>query len=196
MDLVRGAVLRGFTGGRQVRPQALEPRITDHIGRIVIVGIARPLLVGISCIRQAGPPPLNRLAPLRVQVQRHLVPVVNFSHHPGQHANEAHHCTVHLLNRPCTVWNGWRAFRDPTAHTAAAPLRTTERGGFVTGAAGMGPVAVTTKWPHQVRGYYETVFDARLSDYIDEMITGVRFDLDVSSATSETGNSASGWRWA
>ena len=36
-------------------------------------------------------------------------------------------------------------------------------GGFVTGVAGMGHVAITTKKPHQMRGYYSTVFDARLS---------------------------------
>src|SRR6516225_1364020 len=41
------------------------------------------------------------------------------------------------------------------------------RGGFVTGEAGIGHVAVTSKKPHQIRGYYDTVFDARLTDYID-----------------------------
>jgi len=63
------------------------------------------------------------------------------------------------------------------ARMAASPLRTSVRGGFVTGAAGMGHVAVTTKWPHQVRGYYQTVFDARLSDFIDETINGVKFKI-------------------
>ncbi|OBI36967.1 VOC family protein [Mycobacterium colombiense] len=61
--------------------------------------------------------------------------------------------------------------------TGAVPLRTAARGGFVTGAAGMGHVAVTTKRPHQVRGYYQTVFDARLSDYIDETISGLKFKI-------------------
>ena len=51
------------------------------------------------------------------------------------------------------------------------------RGGFVTGAAGMGHVAVTTTRPHQVRGYYNTVFDARLTDYIDETISGLKFKI-------------------
>ena len=37
-------------------------------------------------------------------------------------------------------------------------------GGFVTGDGGIGHVAVTTKKPHQTRGYYDTVFDARLSE--------------------------------
>jgi 2,3-dihydroxybiphenyl 1,2-dioxygenase len=64
-----------------------------------------------------------------------------------------------------------------SARTAAAPLRTAAHGGFVTGAAGMGHVAVTTKWPHQVRGYYQTVFDARLTDYIDETISGMKFKI-------------------
>ncbi len=63
------------------------------------------------------------------------------------------------------------------ARTAATPLQLVARGGFVTGAAGMGHVAVTTTRPHGVRGYYNTVFDARLSDYIDETISGVKFKI-------------------
>ncbi|CAJ1497812.1 VOC family protein [[Mycobacterium] kokjensenii] len=52
-------------------------------------------------------------------------------------------------------------------------LRMVNVGGFVTGASGIGHVALTTKHPHQMRGYFSTVFDARLSDYIDETISGV-----------------------
>jgi 2,3-dihydroxybiphenyl 1,2-dioxygenase len=63
------------------------------------------------------------------------------------------------------------------ARTGAAPLRMATGGGFVTGAAGMGHVAVITTKPHQVRGYYNTVFDARLSDYIDETISGIKFKI-------------------
>ncbi len=51
------------------------------------------------------------------------------------------------------------------------------RGGFVTGAHGIGHVAVTSKRPEQVRDYYGTVFDARLSDYIDETISGMKFKI-------------------
>jgi 2,3-dihydroxybiphenyl 1,2-dioxygenase len=50
-------------------------------------------------------------------------------------------------------------------------------GGFVTAEVGMGHVALTTKKPHLVRGYYNTVFDARLSDYIDETISGVKLKI-------------------
>jgi len=41
----------------------------------------------------------------------------------------------------------------------------------------MGHVAIATKKPHQMRGYYSTVFDARLSDYIDETISGLKFKI-------------------
>jgi 2,3-dihydroxybiphenyl 1,2-dioxygenase len=51
------------------------------------------------------------------------------------------------------------------------------RGGFVTGESGIGHVALTSKKPHQVRGYYNTVFDARLTDYIDETISGLKFKI-------------------
>jgi len=41
----------------------------------------------------------------------------------------------------------------------------------------MGHVAITAKKPQQMRGYYNTVFDARLSDYIDETISGVKLKI-------------------
>lgn len=61
--------------------------------------------------------------------------------------------------------------------TDTAPLHMVAGGGFVTGAAGLGHVAVTTTKPHQVRGYYDAVLDARLSDYIDETIGGLKFKI-------------------
>ncbi|MGV0733185.1 VOC family protein [Mycolicibacter sinensis] len=63
------------------------------------------------------------------------------------------------------------------AGSAATPLTMAVRGGFVTGEAGIGHVAITTKKPHQMRGYYNTVFDARLSDFIDETLSGVKVKI-------------------
>lgn len=63
------------------------------------------------------------------------------------------------------------------AQPAAASLRLAARGGFVTGAAGLGHVAVTTTKPDQLHGYYAAVLDARLSDYIDETISGLKFKI-------------------
>ena len=62
------------------------------------------------------------------------------------------------------------------AHTTSMPLEI-PGGGFVTGAGGMGHVALATKKPHLVRGYYNHVFDARLSDYIDETINGMKLKI-------------------
>jgi 2,3-dihydroxybiphenyl 1,2-dioxygenase len=58
-----------------------------------------------------------------------------------------------------------------------APLDTAVRGGFVTGESGIGHVAVTSTKPQQVQGYYDAVFDARLTDYIDETIGGLKFKI-------------------
>ncbi|MCV7197488.1 VOC family protein [Mycobacterium angelicum] len=63
------------------------------------------------------------------------------------------------------------------ARRSATPLDMAVRGGFVTGDGGIGHVAVTSKQPQQVRDYYGTVFDARLSDYIDETISGLKFKI-------------------
>lgn len=52
--------------------------------------------------------------------------------------------------------------------------------GWVTGDAGMGHVALTSTRPTLVRGYYDTVFDARdarLTDCIDETISGVKLRI-------------------
>lgn len=63
-----------------------------------------------------------------------------------------------------------------TARTASLSLDI-PGSGFVTGTGGMGHLAITTKKPHQVRGYYDHVFDARLSDYIDEAINSMKLKI-------------------
>ena len=63
-----------------------------------------------------------------------------------------------------------------TPKTSAEPLRMLASG-FVTGDAGMGHIALTSTKPTLIRGYYNTVFDARLTDYIDETISGVRLKI-------------------
>ncbi len=57
------------------------------------------------------------------------------------------------------------------ATTSTAPLHMLQSG-FVTGASGMGHVAITAREPEAVRGYYGRVFDARLSDWVRENIAG------------------------
>lgn len=49
--------------------------------------------------------------------------------------------------------------------------------GFVTGAAGLGHVAITSRQPGALHAYYSTLFDARLSDFIDESIAGVKLKI-------------------
>ena len=63
------------------------------------------------------------------------------------------------------------------ARSSQTPLDMRVGGGFVTGEGGMGHVAITSKKPHQTRGYYNTVFDARLTDYIDETISGLKLKI-------------------
>lgn len=63
-----------------------------------------------------------------------------------------------------------------TPKPAAEPLNMIARG-FVTGESGMGHVALTSTKPAQVRGYFNHVFDARLTDYIDETINGAKLKI-------------------
>lgn len=57
------------------------------------------------------------------------------------------------------------------ATTSTTPLRMLQSG-FVTGNGGMGHVAITAREPEGIRGYYDRVFDARLSDWVRENIAG------------------------
>lgn len=56
-----------------------------------------------------------------------------------------------------------------TPLTTPAPLQMLNRE-FVTGDSGMGHVAIAAKDAMSLHGYYNTLFDARLSDYIQEKI--------------------------
>ncbi|GGN36322.1 VOC family protein [Streptomyces fuscichromogenes] len=49
--------------------------------------------------------------------------------------------------------------------------------GWVTGASGLGHVAITSARPALMRGYFSTVFDARLTDCIEETISGVKLRI-------------------
>lgn len=73
--------------------------------------------------------------------------------------------------------NGLKQEMYVSARRSTQPLQLAASGGFVTGLDGMGHVAIASKKPQQMRGYYNTVFDARLSDYIDETINGLKFKI-------------------
>ncbi|MBF6435352.1 VOC family protein [Nocardia cyriacigeorgica] len=63
-----------------------------------------------------------------------------------------------------------------TAVTTAEPLRMLSSG-WVTGEAGMGHVAIVSREPEAMHSYYRTLFDCKLSDFIDENISGLRMRI-------------------
>ncbi|MFJ6081195.1 VOC family protein [Streptomyces sp. NPDC092369] len=63
-----------------------------------------------------------------------------------------------------------------TPLTSPEPLRMLASG-FVTGDSGMGHIALTSTRPAGIRGYFATVFDARLTDCIEETISGVKLRI-------------------
>ena len=103
------------------------------------------------------------------RVTEHGVPVVE-----GTSEEAALRGVERLLRFPGP--NGLTQEIYTVARTGPMPLDM-HSAGFVTGDAGMGHVAITSKKPHQLRGYYNTVFDARLTDYIDETISGVKLKI-------------------
>lgn len=60
--------------------------------------------------------------------------------------------------------------------TTPKPLRMASSG-FVTGEPGMGHVAITSRDPSGIHAYFNTVFDSRLSDFIDENIGGMKLKI-------------------
>lgn len=62
------------------------------------------------------------------------------------------------------------------AHASSEPLSMLSSG-FVTGAGGMGHVAMTTRLPDMARNFWREIFDARLSDEIVENLAGVTLDI-------------------
>ncbi|MFE7746607.1 VOC family protein [Nocardia sp. NPDC057455] len=63
-----------------------------------------------------------------------------------------------------------------TPMTTSEPLRMLGSG-WVTGEAGMGHVAIVSREPESMHGYYRTLFDSRLSDFIDENISGLKMKI-------------------
>lgn len=61
-------------------------------------------------------------------------------------------------------------FTDPVLGAAAPDLRNK---GFVTGERGLGHVAVTSRNPEAMIAFWREIFDARISDYIEDRISGV-----------------------
>lgn len=49
--------------------------------------------------------------------------------------------------------------------------------GFMTGAGGMGHVAISTREPEAMLKFWQTVLDARISDRIEEHLDGIHLDL-------------------
>lgn len=60
--------------------------------------------------------------------------------------------------------------------TTPKPLRMINDG-WVTGESGMGHIAITSRDPRAIHAYYGTVFDSRLSDFIDENISGLTLKI-------------------
>src|SRR5208283_1369256 len=54
----------------------------------------------------------------------------------------------------------------------AAPLKV-QPSAFVTGERGLGHVAITTRKPDQMIAFWHEIFDAKVSDFIDDRISGV-----------------------
>ncbi|MFF0613091.1 VOC family protein [Nocardia tengchongensis] len=63
-----------------------------------------------------------------------------------------------------------------TPLTTPAPLRMLSSG-WVTGEAGLGHVAIVSREPEAMRDYYRTVFDSRLTDFIDENVSGLKMKI-------------------
>ncbi|MGO8920875.1 MAG: VOC family protein [Stellaceae bacterium] len=62
-------------------------------------------------------------------------------------------------------------FTDPVLVSALSP----DTGGFVTGAGGMGHVAIMTRKPEAMIAFWRAIFDAKISDFVEQKISGLDF---------------------
>ncbi|NKI42105.1 VOC family protein [Streptomyces physcomitrii] len=106
---------------------------------------------------------------IEARVRAHGVPVVR-----GSDEEAALRGVERLLRFPGPKGLVQEIYTTPVI--SSEPLRMLASG-WVTGDAGMGHVAITSAKPTLMRGYYHTVFDARLTDYIDETISGVKLKI-------------------
>ena len=65
-------------------------------------------------------------------------------------------------------------FKQPLCSDAPLDMQAS---GFITGGQGMGHFAITTREPDAMLKFFQDVFDARISDYVDDRINGI--DLDI-----------------
>lgn len=62
-------------------------------------------------------------------------------------------------------------FTDPIMAAATNSVA----GGFVTGTGGMGHVAIMTRKPDPMIAFWRTIFDAKISDFVEQKISGLNF---------------------
>ncbi|MFI9388051.1 VOC family protein [Kutzneria sp. NPDC052558] len=103
---------------------------------------------------------------IEARILAHGVPVTH-----GTAEEAAARGVARLLRFPGPKGIAQEIYAEPLM--ADEPLRM-RASGFVTGDGGMGHIAITSTKPTQIRGYFTTVFDARLTDYIDETISGIK----------------------
>ncbi|MFJ6895807.1 VOC family protein [Streptomyces hokutonensis] len=106
---------------------------------------------------------------IEARIRAHGVPVVE-----GTAEDAALRGVERLLRFPGPKGITQEIYTTPVK--SAEPLRMLASG-FVTGDSGMGHIAITSTKPAQLRGYFTTVFDARLTDYIDETISGAKLKI-------------------
>ncbi|MFE6760956.1 VOC family protein [Streptomyces sp. NPDC057689] len=106
---------------------------------------------------------------IEARIRAHGVPVVR-----GSDEEAALRGVERLLRFPGPKGIVQEIYTTPVI--SPEPLRMLASG-WVTGESGMGHVAITSAKPTLMRGYYNTVFDARLTDYIDETISGVKLKI-------------------
>lgn len=106
---------------------------------------------------------------IEARIRAHGVPVVR-----GSDEEAALRGVERLLRFPGPKGITQEIYTTPV--TSAEPLRMLASG-WVTGDSGMGHVAITSAKPTLLRASYNTVFDARLTDCIEETISGIKLKI-------------------
>lgn len=140
---------------------ALTLRVDDHARRLIVTpGDAEDVLaIGMQ---------LDGEVELNIALTRLREQGIEVTRHDGEAA---------ALRGVAAFWSCTGPKRTQielftTATLTDRPLNM-KTSGFITGAGGLGHMAITTREPASMQRFWESIFNARLSDHVEDRISGV-----------------------
>ena len=139
-------------------PDTLAFRVDDHARRLVVRKGSDDVTLGLQATPQALDLVLGRLRRREIDVE----------------TAEGEHAALRGVRKLWRFVGPKRQvielFTEPLLDTTPPKVKPSS---FVTGERGLGHVAITTRKPKEMIAFWQEIFDAKISDFIDDRISGV-----------------------